>query len=315
MLYFSILGRFPGVSLNFADNASMHLRQKDYLVQEQSQGDTEVWCIGFRESTNQDTILGDLVLKDKLIVYDLERQRIGWANHDCSPYINATTTAPSSGVTSEPEILLKLLALLLLSLFSLGIMIKYEINLESVSVNGHTLPINQSILRQGRTIVDSGTTFAYLARGAFLHLLDAITKVAPDYAQPTIRNGIQCYMSNYSILGRFPGVSLNFADNASMHLRQQDYLVQQQSQGDTEVWCIGFRESTNQDTILGDLVLKDKLIVYDLERQRIGWANHDCSPYINATTTAPSSGVTSEPEILLKLLALLFVSSFSLGIM
>ncbi|PWA70418.1 aspartic peptidase A1 family, Aspartic peptidase domain protein [Artemisia annua] len=193
--------------------------------------------------------------------------------------------------------------------------IKYEINLESVSVNGHTLPINQSILRQGRTIVDSGTTFAYLARGAFLHLLDAITKVAPDYAQPTIRNGIQCYMSNYSILGRFPGVSLNFADNASMHLRQQDYLVQQQSQGDTEVWCIGFRESTNQDTILGDLVLKDKLIVYDLERQRIGWANHDCSPYINATTTAPSSGVTSEPEILLKLLALLFVSSFSLGIM
>lgn len=53
--------------------------------------------------------------------------------------------------------------------------IKYEINLESVSVNGHTLPINQSILRQGRTIVDSGTTFAYLARGAFLHLLDAVS--------------------------------------------------------------------------------------------------------------------------------------------
>ncbi|PWA86430.1 hypothetical protein CTI12_AA044130 [Artemisia annua] len=59
----------------------------------------------------------------------------------------------------------------------------------------------------------------------------------------------------------------------------------------------------------------DKLIVYDLERQRIGWVNYDCSPYINATTTAPSSGVTSEPEILLKLLALLLLASFSLGIM
>ncbi|PWA33883.1 aspartic proteinase-like protein 2 [Artemisia annua] len=148
--------------------------------------------------------------------------------------------------------------------------IKYDINLESISVNGQTLTINQSILRQGRTRVDSGTTLAYLAKGAFLNLFDAITKAASDFVQPTIRD---------SIFGRFPGVSLSFADNASMHLRSHDYLVQQQSSGDTEVWCIGFIESTNQDTILGVgayLVLKDKLIVYDLECQRIAWVNYDC---------------------------------------
>ncbi|PWA36916.1 aspartic proteinase-like protein 2 [Artemisia annua] len=75
--------------------------------------------------------------------------------------------------------------------------IKYDINLESVSVNGQTFPINQSILRQGRTKVDSGTTLAYLAKGAFLHLFDVITKAARDFVQPTIRDGFQCYHSNY----------------------------------------------------------------------------------------------------------------------
>lgn len=28
-------------------------------------------------------VLTDLVLKDKIIVYDLAGQRIGWANYDC----------------------------------------------------------------------------------------------------------------------------------------------------------------------------------------------------------------------------------------
>ncbi|GJZ57168.1 aspartic proteinase-like protein 2 [Tanacetum coccineum] len=144
-------------------------------------------------------------------------------------------------------------------------MINFDITLESISVDGQTLPINQSTFKQGRTRIDSGTTMAYLARGAYLHLLDA------------------------------------------------DYLVQQPSQGDFDVWCIGFIESTNQDTTLGDLVLRDKLIVYDLEGERIGWSNYDCSLFINATATAPSSGVTSEPEILLTVLILLLHASFSMG--
>ncbi|GJY94192.1 aspartic proteinase-like protein 2, partial [Tanacetum coccineum] len=138
--------------------------------------------------------------------------------------------------------------------------INFDVNLESISVNHRTLPINQSTFQQGRTRFDSGTSMA--------------------------------------VAGLFPGVTLNFADNASMILGQQDYLVQQHSEGDFEVWCIGFMESTNQDTTLGDLLLRDKLIVYDLEHQRIGWADYNCAKLINATT-APSSGVASEQEILL----------------
>lgn len=70
------------------------------------------------------------------------------------------------------------------------------------------------------------------------------------------------------------------------------------------MWCIGFSQALEEQNILGgqalsfkllmiglfpnsaftykscfvfvDLVLKDKVFVYDLARQRIGWANYDC---------------------------------------
>lgn len=91
-------------------------------------------------------------------------------------------------------------------------------------------------------------------------------------------------------------------------------------QGGSPVWCIGLQKIQGQGiTILGgnilpntnlhyavfyprlknigpslsaDLVLKDKIVVYDLAGQRIGWANYDCkfhNPYgISSYTFARS---------------------------
>ncbi|KHN21474.1 Aspartic proteinase-like protein 2 [Glycine soja] len=71
-----------------------------------------------------------------------------------------------------------------------------------------------------------------------------------------------------------------------MILRPQDYLIQQNSIGGAAVWCIGFQKIQGQGiTILGDLVLKDKIVVYDLAGQRIGWANYDCSLSVNVSAT------------------------------
>ncbi|XP_073284730.1 aspartic proteinase 36-like [Primulina huaijiensis] len=54
---------------------------------------------------------------------------------------------------------------------------------------------------------------------------------------------------------------------------------------DTE-YCIGWQNSEMQTkngkeiTILGDLALSDKLILYDLENQTIGWTQYNCSSSI-----------------------------------
>ncbi|KAF3972896.1 hypothetical protein ACB098_08G111900 [Castanea mollissima] len=165
----------------------------------------------------------------------------------------------------------------------------YNLNLQSISVSGQTLSINPSVFttsnNQG-TIIDSGTTLAYLAEAAYNPFVTAVTNAVSQSAQPVVSKGNQCYLITSSVTDVFPQVSLNFAGGASMILRPQDYLLQQNSVGSSAVWCIGLQKLQGQGlTILGDLVLKDKIFVYDLAGQRIGWANYDCSTSVNVTAT------------------------------
>ncbi|XVF46815.1 hypothetical protein PTKIN_Ptkin03bG0058500 [Pterospermum kingtungense] len=128
------------------------------------------------------------------------------------------------------------------------------------------------------TIADSGTTLACLADEAYDAFISAITNTVSQTVRPVLSKGNQCYLITSSVAEIFPQISLNFAGGASMILNPQDYLVQQNSIGGAAVWCIGFQKTQGQEiTILGDLVLKDKIFVYDLVNQRIGWTNYDCS--------------------------------------
>lgn len=165
----------------------------------------------------------------------------------------------------------------------------YNLNLESISVNGQTLGIDSSVFSTSTTqgtIVDSGTTLAYLAAGAYNPFVNAITNAVSQSAQSVLSKGNQCFLITSNVADVFPQVSLNFAGGASMVLRPQDYLLQQNSVGTSAVWCIGFQEIQGQEmTILGDLVLKDKAFVYDLAGQRIGWVNYDCSTPVNVSAS------------------------------
>ncbi|KAB1670425.1 hypothetical protein ERO13_A09G087000v2 [Gossypium hirsutum] len=164
----------------------------------------------------------------------------------------------------------------------------YNLDLRSISVGGQVLSINPSVFstsnNQG-TIVDSGTTLAYLADEAYDAFMSAITNAVSQTVRPILSKGNQCYLITSSVNDIFPQVSLNFAGGASLILNPQDYLVQQNSIGGSASWCIGFQKIQGQRiTILGDLVLKDKIFVYDLVNQRIGWTNYDCSMSVNVST-------------------------------
>ncbi|CAK7332091.1 unnamed protein product [Dovyalis caffra] len=208
----------------------------------------------------------------------------------------------------------------------------YNLNLQSISVNGQTLAIDPSVFgtssNQG-TIIDSGTTLAYLAEAAYDPFINAITSIVSPSVRPYLSKGNHCYLVSSSINDVFPQVSLNFAGGASMILIPQDYLIQQSSIGGAALWCIGFQKIQGQGiTILGgidttlssffllipgiiclatilqlgpitqpracphevvlgssrDLILKDKIFVYDIGNQRIGWANYDCSTSVNVST-------------------------------
>ncbi|KAL0344721.1 UNVERIFIED_CONTAM: Aspartic proteinase-like protein 2 [Sesamum radiatum] len=137
------------------------------------------------------------------------------------------------------------------------------------------------------TIIDSGTTLAYLVEGAYDPLVAAITAAVSSSVRLITSKGNQCYLISTSVGETFPAVSFNFAGGASMVLRPIDYLVLMGYLDGAAMWCIGFLKVQNEGTtILGDLVLKDKIFVYDLAHQRIGWADHDCSLSVNVSITS-----------------------------
>ncbi|GJW70195.1 aspartic proteinase-like protein 2 [Tanacetum coccineum] len=169
----------------------------------------------------------------------------------------------------------------------------YYLHLKSISVNDKTLPIDPSVFESSNgkkgTVIDSGTTLGYLAEEAYEPFVEAIRKSVSQSVEPFNGKGYQCYVTKNSVSEVFPTVSLNFAGDASMVLKPENYLLKQKTVGDESAWCIGFQKIKGQGiTILGDIVLKDKSVVYDLGGQRIGWVDHDCTKPVNVSTKSSS---------------------------
>nr|KAJ0220048.1 hypothetical protein LSAT_V11C200052310 [Lactuca sativa] len=108
------------------------------------------------------------------------------------------------------------------------------------------------------TIVDTGTTLTYLLAEAFHPFVNSINVNVSQLTTHVISKGTQCY----SVTSR--------------------YL---QNDGGTR-WCIGFQRVQNGVSIFGDLVLKDKIFVYDLSKKRTGWTDYDCSSDVNVSITS-----------------------------
>ncbi|XP_027188996.1 aspartic proteinase 36 isoform X1 [Cicer arietinum] len=162
----------------------------------------------------------------------------------------------------------------------------YVLNLQSISVNGNLLSINPAVFvtpHDKGIVVDSGTTLAYLAQEAYDPLVNAITTVVSQLGSPAISQGSPCYLVSTSI-DIFPSITFHFAGGAPMVLKPAQYLVHNDFLF-ASTWCIGFQKTQGEPSILGDLVLKDRIIVYDLDNQRIGWTDYDCSMPVNVSMT------------------------------
>ncbi|ONK75719.1 uncharacterized protein A4U43_C03F19830 [Asparagus officinalis] len=171
----------------------------------------------------------------------------------------------------------------------------YNLNLESINVNGRQLNIDSSVFSTSATqgtIIDSGTTLAYLAEKAYDTFVNAIvSSIQSSLVQSINSTGNQCFATASSVDDVFPPVTMNFAGNAAMNLKPRDYLLQGGYAGNAIIWCIGWQKNHGGTTILGDIVLKDKIFVYDLANQRIGWRSYDCSLPVNVSS---SSGKNNE---------------------
>ncbi|XP_073117886.1 aspartic proteinase 36 isoform X3 [Elaeis guineensis] len=80
----------------------------------------------------------------------------------------------------------------------------------------------------------------------------------------------------------FPDVVFHFENSLSLNVYPHDYLFQNED----DVYCVGWQNGGIQSKdgkdvfLLGDLVLSNKLVLYDLEDQVIGWTEYNCSSSI-----------------------------------
>ncbi|XP_065622289.1 aspartic proteinase 36 isoform X2 [Quercus suber] len=160
----------------------------------------------------------------------------------------------------------------------------YNVNMTAVQVGQVFLNISMEVFESGDrkgTIIDSGTTLAYLPEMVYDPLVNKIISQQPDINVQTVHDEYTCFQYSESIDDGFPPVVFHFENSLSLKVYPHEYLFLLEG-----LWCIGWQNSGRQSrdrmnlTLLGDLVLSNKLVLYDLENQVIGWTEYNCSSEI-----------------------------------
>ncbi|KVI04435.1 hypothetical protein Ccrd_017252, partial [Cynara cardunculus var. scolymus] len=131
-------------------------------------------------------------------------------------------------------------------------------------------------------IIDSGTTLAYLPDLAYKQVMEKIKVAQPKIKSHIVDQQFTCYKYSGNVDKGFPVVTFHFANSLSLKVYPHQYLFEVED----HEWCVGFQDSNLQTkdgkdlTLLGDLVLTDKVVTYDMEKKTIGWIEHNCSSSI-----------------------------------
>ncbi|KAI5648984.1 hypothetical protein M9H77_34989 [Catharanthus roseus] len=161
----------------------------------------------------------------------------------------------------------------------------YNVIMKAVEVGGDVLDMPTDVFGDesgGGTIIDSGTTLAYLPDDIYVPFMRRILAAQPNLQTHTVEGQFKCFFYSGNVDDGFPAVTFHFEDSLSLTVYAHDYLFEVR---DNE-WCVGWMNKGMQTrdgreiTLLGDVVLTNKLVMYDLENQTIGWAEYNCSSSI-----------------------------------
>ncbi|KAI4330257.1 hypothetical protein MLD38_028557 [Melastoma candidum] len=185
----------------------------------------------------------------------------------------------------------------------------YNIDLKEIHVAGKKLPLNPSVFdgKHG-TVLDSGTTYAYLPEAAFAAFKDSIMSELQSLKQIPGPDPIYkdiCFsgaVSDVSKLGEsFPTVDMVFENGQKLSLSPENYLFRHSKV--RGAYCLGiFQNGKDPTTLLGGIIVRNTLVMYDREQSQIGFWKTNCSelwerlhlPVALPTSPSSSDGQTSD---------------------
>ncbi|KAM3758103.1 hypothetical protein ACB098_01G017400 [Castanea mollissima] len=175
----------------------------------------------------------------------------------------------------------------------------YNIDLKAILVAGKQLKLKPSVFdgRHG-TVLDSGTTYAYLPREAFLAFKSAVMKEIRSLKQihgPDPNFNDICFSGAgrevSKLLEVFPQVDMVFNNGKKLSLSPENYLFRHTKV--SGAYCLGIFQGDDATTLLGGIVVRNTLVTYDRENDKIGFWKTNCSElwkslhYIDPSTPSP----------------------------
>ncbi|KAL2333474.1 hypothetical protein Fmac_014687 [Flemingia macrophylla] len=160
----------------------------------------------------------------------------------------------------------------------------YNIDLKEIHVAGKRLPLNPNIFdgKHG-TVLDSGTTYAYLPEPAFLEFKDAILKELHSLKQisgPDPNYNDICFsgagidVSEFS--KSFPVVDMVFGNGQKYSMSPENYMFRHSKV--RGAYCLGvFQNGKDPTTLLGGIVVRNTLVMYDREQTKVGFWKTNCA--------------------------------------
>ncbi|CAM6042171.1 unnamed protein product [Sphagnum compactum] len=184
----------------------------------------------------------------------------------------------------------------------------YNLPLKEVRVQGIPLKVDSGVFNQKYgTVLDSGTTYAYLPPEAFDAFKEAVIQQlgllqAVDGPDPTYHD--ICYAGAGTdpeeLNKHFPTVDFVFDNNKMVTLAPENYLFKHiKIPG---AYCLGVFENQDPTTLLGGIVVRNMLVMYDRANQQIGFLRTNCSdlwsilPAESPTVPTPPPNNQSSPS-------------------
>ncbi|KAM6542860.1 hypothetical protein CsatB_007307 [Cannabis sativa] len=159
----------------------------------------------------------------------------------------------------------------------------YNIDLKEIHVAGKPLKLSPKVFdRKHGTVLDSGTTYAYLPEEAFYAFKGAITRELHSLKQihgPDPNYNDICFSGagrNITQLSKkFPQVDMVFGNGQKLSLSPENYLFRHTKV--SGAYCLGIFKNADQTTLLGGILVRNTLVTYDRENDKIGFWKTNCS--------------------------------------
>ncbi|KAK7263218.1 hypothetical protein RJT34_30805 [Clitoria ternatea] len=187
----------------------------------------------------------------------------------------------------------------------------YNIDLKEIHVAGKRLPLHPNVFdRKHGTVLDSGTTYAYLPEAAFLVFKDALMKELQSFKRisgPDPNYNDICFSgagTDVSELSKiFPVVDMVFGNGQKYSLSPENYMFRHSKV--RGAYCLGiFQNGKDPTTLLGGIIVRNTLVMYDREQTKVGFWKTNCAELwerlqISVTPSLPpDSGVRNSTEAL-----------------